>query len=57
MAPSKMLFGAVLTALLATAAVPVGWILIVVRALQDIAKVVSEYRRGEDFNRALTFAD
>ena len=42
---------------LATAAVPVGWILIVVRALQDIAKVVSEYRRGEDFSRALTFAD
>jgi C4-dicarboxylate transporter, DctQ subunit len=32
---------------IAVAAVPVGWALIVIRALQDVALLVDEYRRGD----------
>ena len=32
---------------IAVAAVPVGWALIVIRALQDLALLVDEYRRND----------
>lgn len=32
---------------IAVAAVPVGWVLIVIRALQDMVLLVEEYRRGD----------
>ena len=41
----------------ATAAVPVGWILITYRALQDIVSVLQDFRHGRSFERTLVAAD
>ena len=42
---------------LATAAVPVGWVLITVRSIQDIFSVIGDLRHGRPLERSLVSAD